>query len=153
MFTRVLATGLMAGLLAGLFVSGLQHATTVPLILKAETYEKSGAKPAHQHGQLLAAGGAASSWRTSKRRQRPPHMNPCGNPPMASSARPTRRSPPLATAVGFSLILLAAMLASGVPGRPARSAALWGLGGFMATGLAPAARPRRRNFPAAPLRS
>ena len=53
MLTRILATGLMAGVLAGLFVSGLQHATTVPLILKAETYEKSGAKPAHQHGQLL----------------------------------------------------------------------------------------------------
>ena len=46
MLTRILATGLMAGVLAGLFVSGLQHATTVPLILKAETYEKSGAKPA-----------------------------------------------------------------------------------------------------------
>src|SRR5690606_18264706 len=39
MVTRVLTVSLLAGLLAGLLISALQHVTTTPLILKAETYE------------------------------------------------------------------------------------------------------------------
>src|SRR5258708_20224768 len=47
MLTRVLSVGLLAGLLAGLAIALLQQATTTPLILVAETYEKpSGAQPA-----------------------------------------------------------------------------------------------------------
>src|SRR5260370_22950538 len=56
MLTRVLSVGLLAELLAGLAIALLQQATTTPLILAAETYEKpSGAQPAaaeskaHQH--------------------------------------------------------------------------------------------------------
>src|SRR5258708_14823942 len=56
MLTRVLSVGLLAGLLAGLAIALLQQATTTPLILAAETYEKpSGTQPAaaeskaHQH--------------------------------------------------------------------------------------------------------
>ena len=39
MVTRVLTVSILAGLLAGLIVAALQHVTTTPLILKAETYE------------------------------------------------------------------------------------------------------------------
>ena len=45
MLTRIVAVGLLAGLLAGLLVSLLQQATTTPLILAVETYEKEGDKP------------------------------------------------------------------------------------------------------------
>ena len=39
MVNRVLTVSLLAGLLAGLIIAALQHVTTTPLILKAETYE------------------------------------------------------------------------------------------------------------------
>ena len=45
MITRVLAVGLLAGLLAGLTSAALQAYTTTPIILEAETFEK-GAAPA-----------------------------------------------------------------------------------------------------------
>ena len=41
MLMRILATGLVAGVLAGGIVAGLQTVTTTPLILKAEVYEKA----------------------------------------------------------------------------------------------------------------
>lgn len=135
MLTRILATGLMAGVLAGLFVSGLQHATTVPLILKAETYEKSGAKPAHQHGQLLDGEARIILAHVEAPAAATLH-EPVWEPADGVERTAYTTLATVGTAVGFSLILLAAMMASGVP-VTARSAALWGLGGFMATGLAP----------------
>jgi predicted cobalt transporter CbtA len=39
MVNRVLTVSILAGLLAGLIIAALQHVTTTPLILKAETYE------------------------------------------------------------------------------------------------------------------
>ena len=41
MITRVLATGLLAGLFAGLAIATLQSFTTTRLILEAEVYEKA----------------------------------------------------------------------------------------------------------------
>jgi cobalt transporter subunit CbtA len=42
MFLRILLTALIAGLIGGVAVSGLQALGTTPLILKAETYETGG---------------------------------------------------------------------------------------------------------------
>src|SRR5262245_65451857 len=44
MITRVLATGLLAGFLAGLTIATLQAFTTTPIILEAEVYENAGEK-------------------------------------------------------------------------------------------------------------
>ena len=41
MITRVLATGLLAGFLAGAAIAALQNFTTTPLILAAEVYENA----------------------------------------------------------------------------------------------------------------
>lgn len=43
MFRRLLLAAVMAGLLAGLFISAVQEFTTTPIILHAEEYEKDGA--------------------------------------------------------------------------------------------------------------
>ncbi|MGQ0456699.1 MAG: CbtA family protein [Hyphomicrobium sp.] len=136
MLTRIIAVGLMAGVLSGLVVSGLQHATTVPLILKAEAYENAApAAEKHKHSSFNAngearlilvhaeaasAGGKSEAWGPAEGLER-----------TAYTSLTT-----VGAGVGFALMLLAAMIACGVD-VTARSAALWGLGAFVATGLAP----------------
>lgn len=136
MLTRIMATGLLAGVLSGLFVAALQHVTTTPLILQAEVYESAATKPAaHQHsslpdsreakliyvhGEAATADAQHQAWAPSDGLERTAYTS------MAT----------IGTAVGFALMLIAAMLASGADIAP-KSAALWGLGAFVATGLAP----------------
>ena len=108
MIARVLTTGLIAGLVAGLAVAALQHFTTTPLILAAEVYET--AQHAHDGAEASAAFSGLS--RT------------------AATSVAT-----IAVSIGYALILLAAMLLSGDAIAP-RRAALWGACAFAATGLA-----------------
>jgi cobalt transporter subunit CbtA len=141
MLTRMLAAGLLAGVLAGILVSGLQHFTTVPMILKAETYEKAGAKPASSAAVLLrdqtaarlilihgdedhsadGTSAAAKAWSPADGLQRT----------LATSVTT------IGMTVGFALMLLAAMIATETKITP-RTALLWGAAGFFATGLATA---------------
>ena len=142
MLTRIMAAGLLAGVLSGICVSVLQHATTVPLILKAEAYEKAGAKPAvHQHSTLESLGEAQLILAHAAT----PDADVAASDHPASAWAPAdgiertayTTLATVGTAVGFALILLAAMIATGVD-VTVRQAALWGLGAFVATGLAPA---------------
>ncbi len=109
MITRLLAAGLIAGVVAGLAVAGLQHVTTTPLILAAEVYETA----QHAHDAAEAAGPA---WEGLSR--------------TAATSLAT-----VAVSTGYALILLAGMLFSGEAIGP-RRAALWGACAFAATGLA-----------------
>lgn len=109
MITRLLASGLVAGIVAGLAVAALQHVTTTPLILAAEVYEKA----QHAHD---AAGETAPAFEGFAR--------------TATTSVAT-----IAVATGYALILLAGMLLSGDAIGP-RRAALWGACAFAATGLA-----------------
>ena len=136
MLTRILGACLVAGVLSGLAVSGLQQITTVPLILEAEVYEKAAEKaaaPEHSsltdtndaklilvHGDMAAEPGHAEAWEPEDGLQR--------------TAFTTVAT--VGTSVGFALMLLAAMLASGVEISP-KTAAVWGLAAFISTGLAP----------------
>jgi cobalt transporter subunit CbtA len=147
MLTRMMAAGLLAGAVSGLFVSGVQQYTTVPLILHAEAYERAAEKPAQHdhsslnapgmelsgkaklvlvhsdagnHGDAISAGGGDTSWAPADGLER-----------TVSTTVAT-----LGTAAGFALMLLAVMVASGTQITP-RSAALWGVAGFFVTGLAP----------------
>jgi cobalt transporter subunit CbtA len=106
---RLLAAGLIAGVVAGLAVAGLQHFTTTPLILAAEVYE------AAQHARD-AAEAAAPAFEGLRR--------------TAATSLAT-----VAVSTGYALILLAGMLFSGDSIGP-RRAALWGACAFAATGLA-----------------
>src|SRR5215210_5226362 len=45
LFRNIVFVAALAGLVAGLVMTGMQYATTVPLILKAETFEKASVSP------------------------------------------------------------------------------------------------------------
>ena len=138
MLMRLLSAGLLAGVIAGACVAGIQQVTTTPLILKAETYE-SKAAPAggHEHSMLKTFNGA-------------PIVLAHGEPaPAADGTHVAEWAPEvglqrtlltstatIGASVGFGLMLLAIMLASGAPITPA-TGALWGAAGFVVTGLAP----------------
>ncbi len=125
MFARFFLAALLAGILAGLLVTPVQHLKTTPLILAAESYEGGGeahdhagiafslATPAHAHGGAEhAAGGTASR---------------LGGTLLAN----------VVIGAAFSLLLLAASLGLGRP-VTAANGALWGLAGFAVVTLAPA---------------
>jgi cobalt transporter subunit CbtA len=134
----VLKAGFLAGLVVGLAVAVLQQFTTSQLILQGEVYEKaahdghaalnSPALPivlVHDHGTSAAA-------------TEPEEAEDEGWQPANGWQRITATSvATIATSIGYALILIAAMLAAGVPIVP-RTALLWGIAAFAATSLAPA---------------
>lgn len=139
MLMRILATGLLAGVLAGGVVAGLQHFTTTPLILKAETYEK--AEGGHDHGAGAATSANSQAAAHSHEAATPAHSHgeeagewapEDGLPRTAFTALAT-----VGVGVGFAFMLLALLLASGVT-PTAHTGLAWAAGAFVATGLAPA---------------
>ncbi len=104
MLKRVYSTGLFAGLVAGLALAVLAHFVTTPLILKAEVYETA-AEAAHEHDH--AAGLQEKEWSPADGIER-----------TLSTSVAT-----VVTAIGFSLILLPAMLLAGEEITPMRALA------------------------------
>ena len=136
MLTRLLASGLLAGVIAGVLVAGIELATTVPLILEAERYENAASHAGHHasatvpHDALIHRihGGEPHDVDAPSVAERQPlTLRRAGLTAIATAG----------TAAGFALMLLALMLASGAQITPP-TAALWGAAGFAATGLAPA---------------
>ncbi|MDX3806043.1 CbtA family protein [Bosea thiooxidans] len=134
MVTRVLTVSLLAGLLAGLIVAALQHVTTTPLILKAETYESALMAPMPSHAAfdggariILAHGGADHAAGAEHEEWKPQD----GTQRMLFTSAAT-----IGTAIGFAALLLAGMLAAG-DSIDQRRALIWGACGFLAFGLAP----------------
>lgn len=133
MVARVLTVSILAGFLAGLLISALQHVTTTPLILKAETYEAAlraqpAPMPAAFDGQAriqLAHGPAGHAgepeWKPQDGLQR-----------TAFTSLVT-----IGTAIGFAALLLAGMIAANEE-IDQRRALAWAACGFFAFGLAPA---------------
>ncbi len=135
MVTRVLTVSLLAGLLAGLLISALQHVTTTPLILRAESYEaalRAGAAPA----QAAYSDGARIVLA---------HNHPAGTAVTEHAWKPQdglQRSAftslvTIGTAIGFAALLLAGMIAANERIDERRTLA-WAVCGFLAFGLAPA---------------
>lgn len=127
MLTRVLSVGLLAGLLAGLLIAALQQVTTTPLILVAETYEKQAeATPpspaAHSHHGAAGHSHDEEGWKPAD-----------GLPRLFYTSITT-----IAAAVGISFLLLAGLVFDG-GAIDERRALSWGIAGFVACGLAPAA--------------
>jgi cobalt transporter subunit CbtA len=112
MLRAIFVSALLAGLMAGVTASALQHFTTTPLILAAEVFEQSSA---HDHG-------TAEAWAPADGLER-----------TAFTALATTLA-----GIGFALILTALMALSG-RSVDARSGLLWGLAAFAAVTLAPSA--------------
>jgi cobalt transporter subunit CbtA len=123
--TIVFVSGL-AGLVAGLGLTGMQFAGTVPLILQAEAYEGEAAAPApHTHDAAPAAS---------------PHTHEADHAAWAPAQGFERSAftalANVVTAIGFALLLVTASeLGGGLTGW--RPGVFWGLAGFTVFTLAP----------------
>lgn len=126
MLTRVLWVGLLAGIVAGLLIAIVQQVTTTPLILLAETYEaksaSASATPAAEAAKVHDHDAHDHGWSPGE-----------GLPRFFFTAVTT-----VVTAIGISFLLIAGMIFAGDP-IDERRALAWGIAGFVATGLAPAA--------------
>ncbi len=115
MFRSIVFSALLAGLIAGLFLSGVQALKVTPLILEAETYEAAAetaaAAPHEDDGE---------AWAPDDGLERVAYTV------LAN----------VLAAVGFGLLITAGFAIRG--GIDWRKGLLWGLGGFAAVHLAPA---------------
>ncbi|NKB55749.1 MAG: cobalt transporter [Alphaproteobacteria bacterium] len=121
MIGRVLAIGLLAGLVAGVIVTGAQMLRVIPLIHKAETYETSAPADHHAHATAVAAHS---------------HDEDGWAPEDGLERTAFTLLANVLTAVGFGLLLNAALAIYGGP-VGLRKGVLWGLAGFTVFVLAP----------------
>ncbi len=124
MFRSVFATALIAGVLCGLGISAVQELTTTPLILHAETFEKSGHSALDSGvrfaGRAFAHGDA-----------------PAGAPTGGLERALYTTLANVLAGVGFALLLAACFALAGRP-VDGRTGVLWGIAGFATVNLAPA---------------
>lgn len=126
LFRRLILAAVVAGVLSGTAASVVQQVTTVPLILEAERYETVPAPAAasaaveHAHGHTAPA--------------------PAEDVPAAEALQRTGLTvvTNLLVGVAYGLLLAGTMLLVGAP-VDARRGLVWGVGGFIAFALAPAA--------------
>ncbi len=119
MFRPIVFSALLAGLIAGVLISGLQALEVAPLILEAETYEVA----AQAHDAGAGAGAEAEqleAWAPAEGLER-------GAFTLLAN---------VLAAVGFGLLITAGFALKG--GVDWRKGLLWGLGGYAAVHLAPA---------------
>ena len=138
MIVRFLLAALGAGLLAGLFITPVQYARVIPLIIHAETFEGEGG---HDHGEAAAphSHDAAAAPHDHGATVAAADVEPAEEeaPPLTDSRWFNTVLANLVTGAGFALILAAASLMLDLP-ITARNGALWGLAGFAVLSLAPA---------------
>lgn len=133
MLIRLLKTGLLAGFLTAIVYTAVQSVTVTPLILEAETYENAapGHAGAHAGNPLLLVHGGAETEAAES------HHGAGWAPADGLERTFFTFLANLVAAVGFALLLCAAMALRGRP-VDARIGLVWGLAGFAAFSLAPA---------------
>jgi cobalt transporter subunit CbtA len=149
-FRNVVFVAALAGLLAGIVMTAMQTYATVPLILKAETFEKAGG--GHHQGEATAGAEAAA-----------PHSHDAGTPVHSHDEEAWAPADGferfaytalanIVTAIGFALVLVAVSeIAGGIAGW--RQGVFWGFAGFAVFTLAPGLGlpPELPGMPAADL--
>jgi cobalt transporter subunit CbtA len=137
-FRAIVFSAVAAGLFVGLVITAVQHGGTVPLILKAEVYERAAeaAAPAAAAGEHSGHEHGAPAWEPQDGLER--NLYTAGANVL--------------TAIGFALLLggLYALRRHPVSWR---EGALWGLAGFAVFTIAPGLGlpPELPGIPAAPL--
>ena len=118
MIGRTILAALLAGMLAGLIMSGIQYARLTPLIVAAEKFEKPEAACVENM----------------------PGMKVCDDNAFDKIAETINRTglTSIVAGAGFALLLAGISLISGLPITP-QNGLIWGICGFLAVSLAPAA--------------
>jgi len=129
MLKRIFSVGLLAGLVSGLLVAICLHFVTTPLILTAEVYEEAAEAAHHAHEQT------ASHEHHHDAGSEHSHELPEWKPADGIERTLSTSAATIVTGIGFSLVLVALMLAADEPITP-KNALLWSACGFIATGLA-----------------
>ena len=129
-FRNVVFVAALAGLLAGIVMTAMQTYATVPLILKAETFENAGG--GHHHGEAEAAAPHSHDAGTPAREHNEKAWAPAdGFERFAYTALAN-----IVTAIGFALVLVAiSEFFGGIAGW--RQGVFWGFAGFAVFTLAP----------------
>jgi cobalt transporter subunit CbtA len=149
MIGRVLLAALLAGIAAGLFYGAIQHVRLTPLILEAEKYENAGGH-VHDHGA------ATTTTTATEQTPAPEAQTPAEEETWAPADGGERTLytflASIVAGAGFAAILAGVSLLSGVRITPANGL-LWGIAGFLAVHLAPAASlpPELPGMPAGDL--
>lgn len=132
MIGRVILAALLAGIAAGLFYGAIQHVRLTPLILEAEKYENAG--DGHSHDHAAATTTTAHSAPATEAAAEEGAWAP------ADGAERTFYTflASIVAAAGFAAVLAGISILSGIRITP-RNGLLWGIAGFLAVHLAPAA--------------
>ncbi|TGQ69477.1 cobalt transporter [Mesorhizobium sp. M00.F.Ca.ET.186.01.1.1] len=149
LFRNVVFVAAIAGLVAGVVLACMQAYATVPLILKAEVYEKAGG--GHQHEHAAAPANAAGGNAMSSAAPAANSMS-AATPASAEAAAPAEDEgwapadglerfafsvlANIVTGIGFALVLVAVSEFAGGIGNW-RQGVFWGLAGFAVFTLAP----------------
>jgi len=133
MIGRVVLAALLAGIAAGFLMSAIQQVRITPLILQAEKYEHAGG---HEHGTAATEASRDEAWAPQDGLERTLYTT------LAS----------IVAGAGFAALLAGISVLLGIP-VTAGNGILWGLAGFLAVNLAPAAGlpPELPGMPAADL--
>ncbi len=139
LFQRIFFAAVLAGLAAGLVMSGLQQWRVAPLVLEAEVYEQqeTAAAPVHEHeAGAPAHEHDADAWAPQDGIERVSYT-------VAAD---------ILAALGFALVLAAVSVLSGIE-VTAKNGIVWGLAGYLVFQLAPAfgLPPELPGMPAADL--
>jgi cobalt transporter subunit CbtA len=139
-FRSIVFSAVVSGLVSGAAVTVVQHFGTVPLILKAETFEhdipEPGVEPATNPGEELAVGDRAGHEHDIHRNDAHQHDATAWKPAEGLQRHALTAAANILTAIGFSLLLagIYALRGSAVNWH---QGLLWGLSGFVVFTVAP----------------
>lgn len=153
MIGRVLLAALLAGIAAGLFYGAIQHVRLTPLILEAEKYENAGDGHSHHHAAAATTTDTTAAQSAPAPEAQEPAAEAEGWAPADGAERTTFTFlASIVAAAGFAAALAGISLLAGIRITP-RNGILWGLAGFLAVHLAPAASlpPELPGMPAGDL--
>ncbi|CDX12784.1 Cobalt transporter, subunit CbtA [Mesorhizobium sp. ORS 3324] len=145
LFRNVVFIAAIAGLVAGILLACMQAYATVPLILKAEVYEKAGGGHHHDHSAVTnnnamssaaPADNAMSSAAPASTEAAAPAEDEGWAPADGFERFAFNVAANIVTGVGFALILVAVSEVAGGIGNW-RQGIFWGLAGFAVFTLAP----------------
>ncbi len=133
---NVVLIAAVAGLFASLVMTAMQAYSTVPLILKAETFENAGGEAVHDHGTAADSAAPAASEAQSAAAAEHEHGDEAWAPADGFERFAFNFLANLLSGIGFALILVAVSeFAGGISSW--RSGMLWGFAGFAVFTLAP----------------